>query len=205
MRSHLQRVSLRSRPRQSHSRWRGRKPSELFPGRSANETKLVDLLLRRCQQTWPAERRISKQKEPLEHAQRDMPMLCGGAAGICVSTLHQHRTTLRASLQLIYDLVRPTTVLNALRGHVRSVNPIAVGEDGSRLNSSQVAAQMKQNWSIYYYVDANRRGQQSGGYQNKKNHWSTRSAICRCFAAGRLASVSLPYTNIGQPSEQVCN
>ena len=32
-------------------------------------------------------------------AEIDMPMLCSGASGVGVSTLHKHRTTLRANLR----------------------------------------------------------------------------------------------------------
>ena len=79
--------------------------------------------------------------------------------------------------------------------------PKAVGTFGGE--PSMVAAQMKQNQLIFTYVDA--ASQLSGGYQNKKGHMSTRKAICRCFAAGRLASASPAYTNMGQHSEQICN
>ena len=64
------------------------------------------------------------------------------------------------------------------------------------------AWQKKPNEPIFTYVDA--ASQLSGGYQNKESHMNTRRAICGCFAAGRLASPSPPYTNTGQHSEQIC-
>ena len=64
------------------------------------------------------------------------------------------------------------------------------------------AWQKKPNKPIFTYVGA--ASQLSGGYQNKAGHMNTRGSICRCFAAGRLASPSPPYTNTGQHSEQIC-
>ena len=64
------------------------------------------------------------------------------------------------------------------------------------------AWQKKPNEPIFTYVDA--ASQLSGGYQNKEGHMNTWKSICRCFAAGRLALASPPYTNTGQYSEQIC-
>ena len=80
--------------------------------------------------------------------------------------------------------------------------PKAVGTPGAG-EPSMVAAQMKQNQLIFTYVDAE--SQLSGGYQNKRGHMSTRKAICRCFATGRLASALPPHTNVGQHSDQICD
>ena len=80
--------------------------------------------------------------------------------------------------------------------------PKAVGTPGAG-EPSMVAAQMKQNQLIFTYVDAE--SQPSGGYQNKRGHMSTRRAICRCFATGRLASAPPPHTNVGQHSDQICD
>lgn len=95
-----------------------------------------------------------------------------------------------------YDLIFNAFLYDHGLGEPKAVGTFGAGDP------SMVAAQMKQNQLIFTHVDA--ASQLSGGYQNKAGHMNTRGSICRCFAAGRLASPSPPYTNTGQHSEQIC-